>query len=132
MGHGGAQDEACASAFHSLKRDRCLAWLEDHEFTARKSLATAECALCNRDPANSVTSRRFIAPTLSWLERDQQVVDPAWSARRTRCAFIRTEDEAGRTNARHQLGAEVLGFWFGAFQFRWKGDPQLEAAHHRR
>src|SRR5437899_1490299 len=132
MRHCRAQDEGCASAFRSLKRYRGLAWLEDHKFTVRHPLAAAERTLANRDPRNGVTARRFIRPPLTGLERDQQVVNPAWSPRWARGGFVGTDDEAGRTNARHQLGAQVLGFWFGALQCRRKGDPQLEALHHRR
>src|SRR6185503_12331715 len=132
MRHGRAQDESCATAFRSVKRDGCLAWLEDHELSVRQPLAAAEGALANRDPRNGVTSRRFIRPSLTGLERDQQVVNPAWSPRRARCGFVRTDDEAGRTNARHLLAADVLSFWFGALQVRRKGDPQLEALHGRR
>src|SRR4029450_2605764 len=132
MRHCRAQDEGCASAFRSLKRDRCLAWLEDDEFTIRQPLAAAERALANRDPRNGVTARRFIRPPLTGLQRDQQVVNPAWSSRRARPGLVSTDNEAGRANARRQVGAEVLGFWFGALQFRRKGDPQLEAVHHRR
>ena len=111
-------------------RDSCVAWLEDHEFTVRQPLAAAERALGNRDPANSVPSRWLIAPAFTWLERDQYVVDPAWSRHWTRRGLVRTDDEACRTNLRHELGAEVLTFWFGALQFRRKGDPQLKALHH--
>src|SRR6185295_2354653 len=92
----------------------------------------AESALGDRDPADRVASGRFIAPAFTWLERDQQVVDPAWSPHRARGGFVRTDDEAGRTNSRHLLGVEVLAFWFGALQFRRKGEPQLEALHHGR
>src|SRR4029453_14434872 len=130
MRHCRAQDEGCAGAFRALERDRCLTWLEDPEFTVRQPLAAAERALANRHPRAGVTAGRFIRPPLTGPERDQQVVDPAWSARRARCAFVRTDDEAGRTSLRHQIGAEVLGFWFGALQFRRQGDPQLEAMYH--
>jgi hypothetical protein len=132
MRHCRPQHESRASAFHSLKRDRRLASLENYEFAVRQPLAVIERAPANRDPRHGVTGRRFIRPALTGSERDQHVVDPAWSPHRARGCFVRTDDEAGRTNSRHQLSAEVLAFWFSAFEFRRKGDPQLEALHHGR
>src|SRR4030095_8056887 len=112
MRHCTAQDERCASAFRAFKRDGGLACLEDREFTVRQPLAGTERAVADRDPRNGVPPRRFVRPPLTRLERDQQVVNAAWSPRRARCGFVRADDEAGGTNARHLFDAEVLGFWF--------------------
>ena len=64
MRHCRAEDEGCASAFRSLKRDRRLAWLEDREFTVGQLLAAAERAFGNRDPANGVTSQEVDSSTV--------------------------------------------------------------------
>ena len=63
--HCRAKDEGCASAFRSLKVDRCLAWFEDHEFTVRQPPLPLSAPSLTRDPRNGVTARRLIRPPSS-------------------------------------------------------------------
>src|ERR1043166_4484959 len=84
MRHRRAEHEGCASASRSFERDRFLARFEDHELTVREPLVAGQRSLADGDPPNAVTSGRCIRPLLPRLERDQQVIDPAWSPHRTR------------------------------------------------
>ncbi len=72
--------------------------------------------------------RRRVAPPLSIVQSNVEVVDTFGSADRAASTAELSEDHTDRSLLRHRLRGDVLTFWRRVLQYSGKRNPQLEQA----
>ena len=70
------QDEACV--FNGFKFERTVRLFEHRQLALLDDLRRSEPSSMHGDPCNGVTGGRLVAPSLTFLQCNVQVIDSRW------------------------------------------------------